>query len=242
MKRIVVASVGFNWSRTLRGIYGIGLYPNDIVILVNSKPEKEDAVKAMNIIKDRLSEVGVKALELWLNPIEPFELNVARVRSLIERCAPCSVVILIAGGFRWITTVLIFSATVLNTIGNLARDSIIVEKIRIEIEEEIEGIDITDSKPLYIEIHRIPKLINLTIEDYEILKIIGQNQDIRQNSLTKKSIIKIKDIANQSGKPRTTIIRKLLKLEKIGLITREVQGRYYTYKLTDIGKMLAINT
>uniref|UniRef100_A0A7C4H256 CRISPR locus-related DNA-binding protein n=1 Tax=Ignisphaera aggregans TaxID=334771 RepID=A0A7C4H256_9CREN len=237
MKRIVVASVGFNWSRTLRGIYGIGLYPNDIIILVNSKPEKEDAVNAMNIIKGRLSEVGVKALELWLNHIDPFELNVARVRSLIERYAPCSVVILIAGGFRWITTVLIFSATVLNTIGNLVRDRIIVEKIRIEIEEELEGIDITDNKPLYIEIHHIPKLINLTIEDYEILKIIGQNQDIN-----KKSIIKIKDIANQSGKPRTTIIRKLVKLEKIGLITREVQGRYYTYKLTDIGKMLAIST
>ncbi|MEM1560290.1 MAG: CRISPR-associated CARF protein Csa3 [Ignisphaera sp.] len=237
MKRIVVASVGFNWSRTLRGIYGIGLYPNDIIILVNSKPEKEDAVNAMNIIKGRLSEVGVKALELWLNHIDPFELNVARVRSLIERYAPCSVVILIAGGFRWITTVLIFSATVLNTIGNLVRERIIVEKIRIEIEEELEGIDITDNKPLYIEIHHIPKLINLTIEDYEILKIIGQNQDIN-----KKSIIKIKDIANQSGKPRTTIIRKLVKLEKIGLITREVQGRYYTYKLTDIGKMLAIST
>ncbi|MEM1731457.1 MAG: CRISPR-associated CARF protein Csa3 [Ignisphaera sp.] len=237
MKRIVVASVGFNWSRTLRGIYGIGLYPNDIIILVNSKPEKEDAINAMNIIKGRLSEVGVKALELWLNHIDPFELNVARVRSLIERYAPCSVVILIAGGFRWITTVLIFSATVLNTIGNLVRDRIIVEKIRIEIEEELEGIDITDNKPLYIEIHHIPKLINLTIEDYEILKIIGQNQDIN-----KKSIIKIKDIANQSGKPRTTIIRKLVKLEKIGLITREVQGRYYTYKLTDIGKMLAIST
>lgn len=237
MKRIVVASVGFNWSRTLRGIYGIGLYPNDIIILVNSKLEKEDAINAMNIIKGRLSEVGVKALELWLNHIDPFELNVARVRSLIERYAPCSVVILIAGGFRWITTVLIFSATVLNTIGNLVRDRIIVEKIRIEIEEELEGIDITDNKPLYIEIHHIPKLINLTIEDYEILKIIGQNQDIN-----KKSIIKIKDIANQSGKPRTTIIRKLVKLEKIGLITREVQGRYYTYKLTDIGKMLAIST
>lgn len=242
MKRVIVASVGFNWNRTLRGIYGVGLYPNDTVVLVNSRPEKEDAVKAMDILKDRLSEIGVKVLELWLDPLEPFEFNVIRVRSTVERLIPCGVVILIAGGFRWIATVLIMSAVVLNTISDLgSKNRITVEKIRMEVEEEIEGATITDSKPLYIEIHYIPKLLNLTAEDYEILKIIGRGHGAEQGSATETPAMRIKDIARQSGRPRTTVARKLIRLEKMGLVIRETRGRSFTYRLTSVGKMLSIN-
>lgn len=243
-RRVIVASVGFNWQRVLRGCYGVGLYPSDVVILINSLPSREDSKKAMSTLRDRFEELGLNVVELWLDPDEEFELNVARVRSVIESYGPCSVIFLVGGGLRWLTMTLIMTAIALNTIGGLLGEkSVKVEKIRIELEEEAESIDNIRLTTRYIEISTIPKLADIDAVDYETLKVLSETENSVKTQKIYRDLIergtRIRDLIEKLKRPRTTITRRLQKLERLGLISRKAAGRGLVYELTTTGKLIA---
>ncbi|MEM1640521.1 MAG: CRISPR-associated CARF protein Csa3 [Acidilobaceae archaeon] len=222
--RAIVAGVGFNWRRVLRGFYGIGFNPGDYAILVNSEPRDNNAVEAMNILSSRLSELGLSTKEFWLDPTKPFEENVAIVRSFIEDRAPCTTVFLIGGGFRWLSALLMMTAMILKSISFVGVD---VEKIRIEIEEELESRAVS-VPTLYIEIPVVPKFVNISVQDYDVLKAIA-----------KKGKARVKNIIDETSLSRTVVVKRLKKLLDLGLIKSETRGKGNLYSLTQLGVMLA---
>ncbi|AFL66338.1 CRISPR-associated CARF protein Csa3 [Desulfurococcus amylolyticus] len=244
-RRVIVASVGFTSARVLRGIFGVGFYKGDIVILVNSFPRKKEAEEAMTTLRNESEKLGLKPVELWLNPEYPFEYNVACIRALVEEYAPCNTVFLISGGLRWLAMVLIMVAVALKTIGGVLGDRTInVEKIRVELEEESEGGGEGRLETRFIDIPVIPKLADITAEDYDLLQLIGSREYVTTGHVVKLAESgagwRIKELVESSKKPRTTISKKLQRLEKLGLVTREARGRGFIYRLTILGKILVL--
>lgn len=245
LRKVIVASVGFNWRRVLRGLYGIGFNPGDAVILVNSYPKRGEAEEAMNILKSRFEELGLNVAELWLNPENPFEYSVAQIRSLVEGYAPCSTVFLVSGGFRWLAMALIMAAIALKTIGEILGDKgVTIEKIRVELEEEAESVSGIELVTPYIEIPVLPKLAELTAVDYEMLRLLGSRRGARVRDVVRLAgedvEWRVRELVESSREPRTTISRRLQKLERLGLVTREARGRGFIYRLTTLGKMLVL--
>jgi len=225
LSRVIIAGVGFNWRRVLRGFYGVGFYPGDYAILVNSEPRESSAEEAMSILSSRLSELGLSIRELWLDPARSFEENVAIIRSFIEDNAPCTTIFLVGGGFRWLSTLLMITAMALKSISSII--SVNVEKIRIEIEEEVESRAVSIPAS-YIEIPVVPKLVNISAQDYDVLRAIARRGRTR-----------VRSIVDETSLSRTVIVRRLKKLLDLGLVKFEIRGKGYLYSLTPLGAMIA---
>ncbi|MEM1873849.1 MAG: CRISPR-associated CARF protein Csa3, partial [Acidilobaceae archaeon] len=163
--------------------------------------------------------------EVWLKPWEPFEASVAAVRSIVESRAPCSSVFLVGGGFRWLSVLLMITAMALNSVGSFV--GVNVEKVRVEIEEEAE--DRAVGLPAsYIEIPVVPKLADITAQDYVVLRAVAERGRAR-----------VKSIAGDTGLSRTAVVRRLKRLLDLGLLRFEARGKGYLYSLTPSGVMLA---
>jgi CRISPR locus-related DNA-binding protein len=235
IRKVVVTSVGHAFERPYRAISRVGIGVGDVVILVNSFPISSQAQNTMKELKTRINEVYLNALveEVWLDPRNEFENNVASLRKAIEKYVPCRISILAVGGFRWLNIALLYLAQVLRSIApikNIAEIS-----FELELEEDTFSREVMEKffptqESRIVKISIIPKLVELTDIELRILEAINMGKTKAKQILEvlRKQNIEI---------TRPTLQRKLHQLVKKGLITYTPKGKSYTYSLTSIGRL-----
>jgi hypothetical protein len=107
-RRVAVVSVGMYSGNAIAAIARVGLGEGDAAILVNSEPRltedldvrgsRKQPLDAVAEVRDFITRTyaGVEVREAWLDPREPFSVNVAGLRFLIESLSPCRVTVAVA--------------------------------------------------------------------------------------------------------------------------------------------------
>ena len=238
-KKCSIISVGFYPGNALQAL--AKTLPIDVVFLVNSEPKNERAMRAMEdihkFINEFSSKVGseVTTIDLWLDPKDGIVNAVARLRSTIEEYAPCSITIGMAGGLRWLSATLMFLALTLSSVGKYV--GVTVDYVYTMLEEESRSI-----RTLFRTIEErtipwptIPKLVDLTFDEYNVLKLIGLGKHRAKDIHSELN----KNCKRPSGCiSMATIQRILVKLVKKGLISYEKRGKAHYYDLKPLGTMI----
>lgn len=124
VKKCVVVSVGLYPGNAKHALARAGPVGGDVVFLVNSEPRtvpeevlrgggrRRQPMDTMEAIHSFINELDseINIVDVWLDPRDGLVTSVAKLRSLIEGYAPCRVIIGMAGGFRWLSTALMFLA------------------------------------------------------------------------------------------------------------------------------------
>ncbi len=228
-RRVLVASVGHTFSTVFQAVARIGVGSGDSVVLVNSLPRSKAAAEVMAKLGERLREVygGVEVLEVWLDPREAFEANVARLRSIVENRAPCRAVFLGVGGFRWLAIALWYAAVAVHTVGGY--QGITVEDYVLILEED-ESSAVPEAYPTIEErIIRIPilaRLAEITEEELRILRAVETGHR------------RARQLQRALNTPLSTLQKRLASLVKKNLLQYEKRGKSYLYTLTPLAVML----
>lgn len=230
-RKVILATVGFNYSRPWRAVASIGLEPGSLVIIVNSEPRTREAVDAVeklkNMIIDAYGDLHVETRDVWLDPSNGIPRGVAKMRRVVEEAAPASAYILASGGLRWLVVSALLTAMALQTVGVFR--GIKVEMLRVDLESEAEGIDL-NIRPEMLQPLQLESVPPLATIDYKELLVV--------ETLAGLGRARVKSIARSLQVSRTLADRLLRKLESKKLISSEVRGRGKLYSLTDLGYML----
>mgnify|MGYP001773058412 CR=1 FL=1 len=247
VRKCIVVSVGLYPGNAKQALVRAGPVGGDVVFLVNSEPRTvpEEVLRgrrlqptaAMEALHRLINELDseVRVTDVWLDPRAGIVNNVARLRTLIEEEAPCKVTIGMAGGFRWLSTALMFLALTLSSMGQYV--NVTMDKVFVMLEEESPSIRalFKNVEERIITWPMIPKLVNVTRDEYEVLKLIGlgkhRAKDIKHD--LNKDCIRLSGCISMA-----TIQRILVKLVRKGLITYEKRGKAHYYELKPLGAML----
>jgi CRISPR locus-related DNA-binding protein len=234
-RKVVITSVGHAFERPYRAISRTGIGVGDVVILVNSFPISQQARSTMEKLKTRISKVyfNVFVEEVWLDPRNRFEDNVATLRKIVERYAPHKVSILAVGGFRWLNIALMYLAQVLQSIALIK--NVIEISFELELEEDTMSKEVIEKffptqESRVVKILSIPKLVELSATELRILEVISSGK-----TKVKQILEALKELDIEITRP--TLQRKLRQLVRKGLITYTPKGKSYSYSLTPSGKL-----
>lgn len=234
-RKVVITSVGHAFERPYRAISRVGIGVGDAVILVNSFPISQQAWNTMEELKTRINEVyfNVFVEEVWLDPRNRFEDNVATLRKIVEKYAPCKVSILAVGGFRWLNIALMYLAQVLQSIALIK--NIIGISFELELEEDTMSKEVIEKffptqESRVVKILSIPKLVELSATEIRILEVISS-----EKTKVKQILEALKELNIEITRP--TLQRKLHQLARKGLVTYTPKGKSYSYSLTPLGKL-----
>jgi CRISPR locus-related DNA-binding protein len=234
-RKVVITSVGHAFERPYRAISRTGIGVGDVVILVNSFPISQQARSTMEKLKTRISKVyfNVFVEEVWLDPRNRFEDNVATLRKIVERYAPHKVSILAVGGFRWLNIALMYLAQVLQSIALIK--NVIEISFELELEEDTMSKEVIEKffptqESRVVKILSIPKLVELSATELRILEVISSGK-----TKVKQILEALKELDIEITRP--TLQRKLRQLVRKGLITYTPKGKSYSYSLTPLGKL-----
>ena len=234
-RKVVITSVGHAFERPYRAISRVGIGVGDAVILVNSFPISQQAWNTMEELKTRINEVyfNVFVEEVWLDPRNRFEDNVATLRKIVEKYAPCKVSILAVGGFRWLNIALMYLAQVLQSIALIK--NIIGISFELELEEDTMSKEVIEKffptqESRVVKILSIPKLVELSATEIRILEVISSGK-----TKVKQILEALKELNIEITRP--TLQRKLHQLARKGLVTYVPKGKSYSYSLTPLGKL-----
>ena len=218
MGRCIVIGVGSDIAVARLALINTAVNEGDAVILVGPSV---DALSALGrFARGFYRDLNVKVEQIPLNPRASFIDTVVGLRSFIEDHAPCSVAIGIAGD-RWLTTVLGILAMALAAVGGFL--GIIVDRVFVMPSDKGEPIDWPT----------VPKLINVNLIEYRVLKLIctgyGLAKEIAKGYASKFN----ESISLQA------IERVLAKLRARELVASEPFGKAYLYRVTTPGRLIA---
>ena len=234
-RKVVITSVGHAFERPYCAVSRVGIGVGDVVILVNSFPISQQARNTMEELKTRINEVyfNVFVEEVWLDPRNRFEDNVATLRKIVERYSPCKVSVLAVGGFRWLNIALMYLAQVLQSIALIK--NIIEISFELELEEDTMSKEVIEKffptqESRVVKILSIPKLVELSATELKILEVISCGK-----TKVKQILEALKELNIEITRP--TLQRKLHQLARKGLVTYVPKGKSYSYSLTPLGKL-----
>ncbi|WP_243680244.1 CopY family transcriptional regulator [Vulcanisaeta souniana] len=187
VKKCVVVSVGLYPGNAKHALARAGPVGGDVVFLVNSEPRtvpeevlrgggrRRQPMDTMEAIHSFINELDseINIVDVWLDPRDGLVTSVAKLRSLIEGYAPCRVIIGMAGGFRWLSTALMFLALALVSVGPYV--GITVDSVFAMLEEESPSV-----RALFRSVEErvipwpvIPRLADLAFDEYRVIRLIG---------------------------------------------------------------------
>ena len=234
VRKVIVVSVGFRAEKVRDALIRVGVGIGDAVILVNSVPKAEEAVKAMNMLSEWIRNIHpeIAVESLWLDPRDGFEKSVAVIRRAVERFSPCRAVFMAIGGFRWLSIAITFAATATKAVGRYRG----VEVMGIEVELEEEASRSQQMREMFptqesrvVKVHTVPPIAWVLERELKILEAISKGYD---------TLKKLSEYQLQENISRETIRQKLIKLMEKGLIAVELRGRTKRYRPTPLAEML----
>jgi len=169
-KKCVIIGVGINIAPARLALVNADVNDGDFIILVGISSDALNALVefAKQVYQDLNIEVKPITINTQVNLIDA----VSTLRNIIEANAPCSVTIGIAGD-RWVTTILSFLAMTLATVGGFVNVS--VDRVFVMLGDKDEPVN----WPI------IPRLVNLSLAEYRVLKLICSGY-----SLVKKRLLR----------------------------------------------------
>jgi len=198
--------------------------------LINSDVNDGDFIILVGINSDALKALVEFARQVYqdLNiDVKPITVNtqvslvdaVSTLRGMVEANAPCSVTIGIAGD-RWVTTILSFLAMALATVGGFVNVS--VDRVFIMPGDKGEPVD----WPI------IPRLVDLSLVEYRILKLICSGYGLAKEI--------VNGYSSKFNEPISlpAVERTLVKLRVKGLVNGKHSGRALVYEETQLGRIL----
>ena len=229
-----MATVGFHGDRVWRSIVALGLPPGSGLLLVNSLPEKPEAVQAMKSVSCEAWKLGIRVAWLWLNPAAgPYEAA-ATIRSFAESSGAEAVAFSLSGGLRWLTSAALLAAMTLKSLE--AHGGPIVEEVRQDFEVEI---SIGGESPPPLVLKPVPRLVDVTGRELEILRLLASKRKLRAKSIA-DGICSSDDVECTSNAKYEAYVAKVLRrLEEKGLVESERRGGSKLYSLSSLGIALA---
>jgi hypothetical protein len=217
-KKCIIIGTGINITPARLALINTDVNDGDFIILVGIS---SDALKALvEFAKQIYQDFDVKVESIVLNQGLNLIDTVSMLRSIIEGNAPCNVVIGIAGD-RWLTTVLSFLAMTLATVDGFVNVS--VDKVFIIPSEKGEPVD----WPI------IPRLVDLNLIEYRVLKLICSGYGLAKEIVNGYSSKFNEPISLQA------IGRVLAKLRGKGLINSKPVGKALMHESTALGRLIA---
>ncbi|ADY01602.1 MAG: CopY family transcriptional regulator [Vulcanisaeta sp.] len=247
VRKCVVVSVGLYPGNAKHALARAGPVGGDVVFLVNSEPRivpegilrgrREQPIQTMEALHKFINELDseVNVVDVWLDPKDGIATSVARLRSLIEAYVPCRVIIGMAGGFRWLSTALMFLALALASVGPYV--GITMDSVFAMLEEESPSV-----RALFKSVEErvipwpvVPKLADLMLDEYRVLRLIGLGKHRAKDILNeyRKECKKVSECMSMAK-----VQRILVRLVRKRLINYEKRGKAHHYELTPLGTIL----
>jgi len=217
-KKCIVIGASLNIAPARLVLIDADVNDGDYVILVGVSG---DALKALvEFAKQIYQDLNIEVKPIVLNQGLSLVDAVASLRGLVEANAPCSVTIGIAGD-RWVTTILSFLAMALATVGGFVNVS--VNRVFIMPGDKGEPVD----WPI------IPRLVDLSLVEYRILKLICSGYGLAKEI--------VNGYSSKFNEPISlpAVERTLAKLRSKGLINSKPVGKALMHESTALGRLIA---
>lgn len=195
MKRLIIATIGFEEKFMIRAITRHGLDKGDHILLITG-PSTEKSMNAINLIKGFVTKYYGKDVSLSIKevPISDFYTSVLTIKqSIIERAKELTnVIVNLSGGMRVLIIATLLALAMLN-----------LKNVLIEIETEDSSSIITiPTEMLSLGQSKLGKRL------LDILRILVESQ----------TPLSVSEIAKELQLDESTIRRHLLKLRRMKLI------------------------
>jgi len=216
-RRCIVIGVGINIASARLALINADVDDGDFIILVGSN---SDALNALvEFTRQVYQDLNIDVKPITVNTQVSLVDAVSTLRGMVEANAPCSVTIGIAGD-RWVTTILSFLAMALATVGGFVNVS--VNRVFIMPGDKGEPVD----WPI------IPRLVDLSLVEYRILKLICSGYGLAKEI--------VNGYSSKFNEPISlpAVERTLVKLRVKGLVNGKHSGRALVYEETQLGRIL----
>lgn len=200
---ILLITLGFDERFALRAILRNGVTQRDAIYLFMSEGGDPRAEKAFGALREIVAK-GFPELKVEKVevPLGSFPLAVSRLRTFLKQLAGQKTILNLSGGQRALLVSLLSAA------------------LSLDLDSEVE-VETEDSRTIFQFPLKMLKTIPLDELDTRILKLMRENYPL-----------KIKDIAQRLGVSKPTIWRRLERMRREGLVTRDEQN---TYSPTELG-------
>lgn len=213
MRKLIVATIGFEEKFTIRTITRHGLDKNDKVLLLTGPPT-EKSMTAINLVREFITKYYSKDVTLIIKeiPVHNFYNAIHTIKESIMKEAKgvISIIVNLSGGMRILIIETLLALAILN-----------MKNIIVEIETEDSSTIVTIPSEILSIKPQIRK------RHAEILQILAQAQE----PLT------VKTIAEKLGIDDSTMRRHLLKLRKMKLIETK-KTKPLLIQLSPLAKLL----
>jgi len=216
-KKCIVIGASLNIAPARLALINSDVNDGDFIILVGSN---SDALNALvEFTRQVYQDLNIDVKPITVNTQVSLVDAVSTLRGMVEANAPCSVTIGIAGD-RWVTTILSFLAMALATVGGFVNVS--VDRVFIMPGDKGEPVD----WPI------IPRLVDLSLVEYRILKLICSGYGLAKEI--------VNGYSSKFNEPISlpAVERTLVKLRVKGLVNGKHSGRALAYEETQLGKTL----
>ncbi|MGB9730143.1 MAG: CRISPR-associated CARF protein Csa3 [Thermoprotei archaeon] len=213
MRKLIIATIGFEEKFTVRMITRHGLDKGDKVLLLTGPPTEKSTI-AINLVREFITKYYSKDVTLLVReiPVHNFydAVHIIKQNIMNEAKGVTNIVVNLSGGMRILIIETLLALTVLS-----------VKNITVEIETEDSSTIIT------IPTEFISMKLPIRKRHIEILQILAQAQEP----------ITIKTIAEELKIDDSTIRRHLLKLRKMRLVEVK-KGKPLLIQLSPLAKLL----